>query len=196
MQFKETKKFILQKLKKELPKHLSYHSVGHIKDVYEACKMLAKEEGVNKQDLNLLLTAALFHDAGFLVQQKEHEKISCDIAKKHLPDFGYLPEQIELICGMIMATRIPQTPHNLLEEIIADADLDYLGRDDFFIIGNKLFDELSMYGMLNTEDEWNNLQVRFLEKHHYFTKSAIRLRKAKKEEHLSIIKSKLNSLPA
>jgi predicted metal-dependent HD superfamily phosphohydrolase len=194
MQFNEAKKFILNKLKKELPKHLSYHSVGHIKDVYEACKMLAKEEGVKKEELTLLLTAALFHDSGFLINQKEHESRSCDLAKQYLPGFGFSELQIQRICGMIMATRIPQSPINLLEEILADADLDYLGRDDFFIIGNKLFEELSIYGILNTEEEWNNLQVKFLEKHHYFTKTAIRLRQAQKDEHLSAIKSKLNSL--
>jgi len=193
MQFKEAKTFIVQKLKKELPRHLSYHSVEHIKDVYRSCKAIGKEEGIRGENMKLLLTAALFHDSGFLIQQKDHEKISCEIARKHLPDFGYTDEQIEVICGMIMATRIPQTPTNKLEEIIADADLDYLGRDDFFTIGNKLFDELSVYGILNTEEEWNRLQVKFLEGHHYFTDTAIRLRKQKKEEHLENIKSKLSA---
>ncbi len=191
MQFREAKTFILKKLRKELPRHLSYHSVEHIKDVYQSSRLLAAEEKVKGEDLKLLLTAALFHDSGFLIQQKEHEKISCDIARQYLPDFDYTPEQIERICGMIMATRIPQTPTNKLEQIIADADLDYLGRDDFFTIGDKLFAELSVYGMLNTEDEWNSLQVRFLENHHYFTDTAIALRKHKKDQHLATIKSKL-----
>ena len=193
MQFQEAKKFILQKLKKDLPRHLSYHSVEHVKDVYHACKNIASQEGVKGEDLKLLLTASLFHDSGFLIQQKDHEEISCQLAQKHLPDFSYTAEQIEKICGMIRATRIPQTPKNKLEQILADADLDYLGRDDFFTIGNKLFDELSIYGILSTEDQWNQLQIRFLESHNYFTDTAIRLRKGKKEEHLRSIKSKLKS---
>lgn len=191
MQFQEAKKFILHKLRKELPKHLFYHSVEHIKDVYQACKQLAASEHVKGEDLTLLLTAALFHDAGFMLQQKDHELISTQIATKYLPDFGYTAEQIERINGMIMATKIPQTPHNLLEQIICDADLDYLGRDDFFDIGDKLFSELSMYGIIDNEDDWNRLQVGFLERHHYFTASALKTRKAKKEEHLQLIKSKL-----
>ena len=85
MQFAEVKKFILNKLKTELPQHLSYHSVEHVKDVYNSCKELAKHEGVKGEDLKLLLTAALFHDSGFLKGPKEHEKASCTIAKKHLP---------------------------------------------------------------------------------------------------------------
>ncbi len=191
MQFQKAKAYINGRLRRELPKHLSYHSVAHVKDVYTAAERLARAEGVKGEDLTLLLTAVLFHDCGFMVQSKEHEKIGCDIAKQSLAEFDYTPEQIERICGMIMATRIPQTPNNLLEQIIADADLDYLGRDDFWAIGNKLFTELQMYGIIQTEDEWNALQVRFLEQHHYFTKTAIETRKAQKDQYVAIIKSAL-----
>lgn len=193
MDFQEAKKFILRKLKKELPPHLSYHSVEHIKDVYNACKKIAAKEGITGEDLTLLLTAALFHDSGFLIQNKEHEALSCEIVKQHLPLFNYNQHQIDKICGMIMATRIPQKPNNKLEQIICDADLDYLGRDDFFIIGDKLFSELSMYGILNTEREWNELQIKFLENHHYFTATAIKLRKHKKDEHLNAIRNRINT---
>lgn len=193
MQFEKVKKHILAKLKKELPKNLTYHSLGHIKDVYSAAETLAKLEDVTGEDLTLLLTAVLFHDSGFLRQQKDHEAISCEIVRQILPNFDYTPEQIDRICGMIMATKIPQTPHNRLEEIICDADLDYLGRDDFFKIGNYLYDELSMYGLINNENEWNKLQERFLEGHHYFTTSAINLRKGKKDEYLAQIKEKIKN---
>jgi uncharacterized protein len=192
MQFEKAKKFILSKLRKELPKHLSYHSVEHIKDVYEASGRIAESEGITKEEVKLLLTAALFHDSGFLQGPKEHEKISCEIARQNLPGYGYSPEQIEKICGMIMATRIPQTPHNHLEQIICDADLDYLGRDDFFDIGNKLFEELMVYGIIADEQQWNYLQMKFLETHDYFTETSKRLRKARKDEHLALIKSKMN----
>lgn len=191
MEFEKVKKFILAKLRKELPRSLTYHSLGHIKDVYKAAQKLAKLEGVSGEELTLLLTAVLFHDSGFLIQQKEHERVGCDIARKYLPEYGYNDKQIEVICGMIMATRIPQTPHNKLEQIICDADLDYLGRDDFFTIGNTLYDELCMYGLIQTENDWNKLQVRFLEGHHYFTDSAIRLRKEKKDSHLAYVRSQI-----
>lgn len=193
MQFEKAKKFILTKLRKELPKNLTYHSLGHIKDVYQAAEYLSELENVEGEDLTLLLTAVLFHDSGFLIQQKEHERLGCELASKYLPGFGYSEEQIARINGMIMATRIPQTPLNKLEQIICDADLDYLGRDDFFTIGNHLFDELCMYGIISTENEWNKLQVRFLEGHTYFTKSAIKLRKGLKSAHLKLIKSKIKN---
>ena len=191
MELERVKKFILKKLKKELPHNLTYHSREHTKDVYKSAKILAKMEQVKGDELTLLLTAVLFHDSGFLWQQYEHEQVSCEIARKYLPEFSYTPEQIERICGMIMATRLPQTPHNKPEELICDADLDYLGRDDFFKIGNGLFDELCMYGIINNEHEWNMLQVRFLEKHQYFTESAKKLRSGKKEEFIESVKTRL-----
>lgn len=191
MQFKPAGKFILNKLSKELPRHLSYHSVDHIKDVYDAAELIGKQENISDYDMKLLLTAAWYHDSGFLKGAKDHEEESCRIAKENLPNYRYTTEEIDKICGLIMATKIPQSPKNRLEEILADADLDYLGRDDFFNIGHKLYNELSIFGFINTEDEWNRLQVRFLESHHYFTQTAVKLRKDKKEAHLALVKSKI-----
>ena len=191
MEFELVKKFIMKKLKKELPRNLTYHSAKHIKDVYGSAQTIAKLEGVKGEDLTLLLTAVLFHDSGFMKSRKEHERLSCEIASEYLPAYCYSPAQIERICDMIMATKIPQTPHNILEQIICDADLDYLGRDDFFRIGNGLYEELCIYGILNNKDEWNRLQVRFLEKHTYFTNTAMKLRKPKKDEYIKMVKNKL-----
>jgi predicted metal-dependent HD superfamily phosphohydrolase len=157
----------------------------------DAAIFIAQQEAVNNEGLTLLKTAAVFHDSGFLVGAGDHEKSSCEIAGQYLPEYGYTSRQIEKICGMIMATKLPQTPHNHLEEILADADLDYLGRDDFFTIGNQLYDELAMFGIITNEDDWNRLQIKFFESHHYFTPTSIRLRQQKKQEHLAIIKSKL-----
>ena len=190
-QFEKVEKFMLEKLQQELPQHLSYHSVNHVKDVMEAAMNIADAEKVDDADKLLLRTAALFHDSGFLFGAQEHERKSCEIARQYLPEYGFTEPQIEEICGMIMATKIPQDPQNHLEQILADADLDYLGRDDFFTIGDRLYDELAMYGIVNDKNDWNRLQVRFLENHHYFTATAIQSRKAGKEQHLQFIKSQI-----
>ncbi len=191
MEYEKIKKIILQKLKEKLPEHLSYHSVMHVKDVINAVEEIAVAENIHGEDLMLLKTAALFHDTGFLHGAKDHEEKSCEIAQKFLPDYGYSQPQIDKIKDMIMATKIPQTPKNHLEEILADADLDYLGRDDFFTIGDKLFEELTMFGIVNSERDWNLLQEKFLESHHFFTQTAINNRNKKKQENLEVIKSKL-----
>ena len=190
--YAETKKFILDKLEKGLSSTLYYHGFHHVIDVLSSAEMLGKMEGVPEREMELLRVAVLFHDAGFTFSPKNHEEQGCKMANEFLPGFGYSKNEIETICGMILATRYPQKPKNHLEEIICDADLDYLGRDDFFEIGRTLFEELKGQGSLNDEDKWNRLQESFLLSHNYFTKSAINLRNAKKLEHLDMIRKVLN----
>ncbi|MHA3789040.1 HD domain-containing protein [Flavobacterium hauense] len=189
----KVKEFILEKQKREFPEGLYYHNVSHVLDVYETVIKHIEVAKIENSDALLLKTAALFHDSGFIVKSQGHEEVSCDFARQYLPEFGYSQGQIHSVCGMIMATKIPQTPCNHLEEIIADADLDYLGRDDFFEISNKLFRELKTAGIVDAEEQWNAIQVDFFAAHHYFTKEAKDWRQAKKEEHLKIIKSKLTN---
>jgi uncharacterized protein len=191
MQFKRAGKFILNKLRNELPAHLSYHGIDHTLDVYAAAERIAKEKGISSYEQKLLLTAALFHDSGFIKRREGHEAESCNFARQYLPLYGYHPTEIELICGMIMATRIPQSPQTYLEEILCDADLDYLGRNDFFSTGNKLFEELKFEGLIKTENEWNKIQESFMTRHHYHTANSVKLRQAKKEEYLNLVKSKI-----
>lgn len=105
------------------------------------------------------------------------------------------PSGSDVICAMIQATRIPQAPLDVLARILCDADLDYLGRGDFQLIGSTLFEEMRSYGVLNTEREWNELQVRFLERHRFFTPTNISLREPVKLEHLSRIRSWLVEHP-
>ena len=92
---------------------------------------------------------------------------------------------------MIYATIIPHDPKNKLEQIICDADLDYLGRDDFFEISETLRRELRDHGKIKSDRLWDEIQVKFLTQHKYFTKSAKKMRDAKKAEHLEAIKKRL-----
>ncbi len=191
MDQRAAKAFILAKLKDELPEKRTYHCLEHTLDVYASAIDIGEQEGVSGEDMVLLSTAALYHDAGFLLQDLEHEEASCRLVREHLPQWGYSSGQIERICAMIMATRIPQTPHDKLSRILCDADLDYLGRDDFFEIGNTLYAELRSYGVLSTEREWNELQDKFLSHHHYHTSTNKNLREARKQEHLAEVRRKL-----
>ena len=163
------KAYILAKLKNELPADRTYHCLEHTLDVYASAIGIAEQEGVTGEGFVLLKIAALYHDSGFTVQNLEHELAGCTIVRTQLPGFGFNEQQIELICDMIMATRIPQTPRNKLGRILCDADLDYLGRNDFERIGSTLFQEMHTWGILNKEREWNKHQVRFLQRHRYFT---------------------------
>lgn len=189
--FQQVKHFLLGKLEKELPPHLTYHNISHTLDVMQAAELTARRENIDSDSKELLLTAALFHDSGFLKIRDGHEAESCNFARYHLPLYGYAPAEIDVICSLIMATRIPQSPRNRLEEILCDADLDYLGRDDFSALSARLFSELKAENIVKDEDEWNTQQAEFMGNHQYFTTTAINLRQAKKEQHIEDIKSKI-----
>ena len=131
-----------------LSKDLTYHTVQHTLDILKNAERIAHTEKIqSEEDLYLLKVACLYHDSGFLVSYKGHEEESCNLAKKELPVFDLKKKEVERICGLIMATKIPQTPGNKLEEIICDADLDYLGTADFFTISDSLFLELKKRGI-------------------------------------------------
>lgn len=193
MNLPKARDYIFKRLEKELHQNLSYHSLKHVLDVEQAANLLADAEKITQQERVLLLTAVAYHDSGFIYQTSKHEEKGCEIAKETLPQFDYTATEIDLICGMIMATKIPQTPQTKLEQIICDADLDYLGRDDFWEIGNRLYQELSVYGILGSEEEWNKLQLRFLEAHNFQTPSAIKLREPVKQTHLEKIRAIVNT---
>lgn len=184
MDFEGVKKFVLNKLDNELSAKLPYHSIDHTIDVMQAVERLAKMEGVNGHDAELLKTAALFHDLGFIETYDGHEHASVKLAKKILPDFDYSDEDISKIEGMIISTEIPQHPTNLLEKIMADSDLDYLGRDDLFVIGQRLQYEWKLQGKISTLKEWHKRQLDFLKSHNFFTESAKKLRNEKKQKNI------------
>lgn len=182
--------FILELLKRDLAPDLYYHTIGHTLDVYNTATFFAQEENVSESEMKLLLIATLYHDSGYLHQREGHESISCNIVRATLPGFAYSQEDVEKICEIIMATKLPQKPQSLLEQIICDADLDYLGRDDFFEIGNRLYRELRAAGLMANENDWNTVQIDFLQKHRYFTATAQGLRDFKKQLHLQELLSK------
>lgn len=188
---RNAEKYIISRLSRELDANLHYHGVHHTLDVYRAVEQIANSEGIKGEDLFLLKTAALYHDAGFVKQYIDNEPLGVEMAKEALPKFGYTDSQIEVISGLIYATAIPHDPKNHLQEIICDADLDYLGRDDFHEIADKLRMELTERGFIKSHKEWDEMQVSFLSEHRYFTSSSISLRRKKKLQHLGEIEERL-----
>ncbi len=191
MRYKALKSHILSWLETQLPPHLYYHGLHHTLDVLKATEELCTAEAVGVHNTILLKTAALFHDAGFIEGAQDHELRSCELARKILPDFEYAIDDIDRIANMILATRMPQSPQNELEAILCDADLDYLGRDDFFPIAQSLFQELKHHGFVSNLREWDEKQIFFLENHSFFTSTNIERRRQKKLAHLQRLKEKL-----
>ncbi|NUM30703.1 MAG: HD domain-containing protein [Bacteroidetes bacterium] len=194
MQIESAKEYILNLLKEKLPKYLTYHCFEHTIDVYNEAKRIALSENINDEtELKLILTAALFHDSGFTVSELSHEQQSCIISTQVLPQYNYNDSQISKICEIIMATKIPQSPSSHLAEIICDADLDYLGRNDFEKISDSLFEEFKYRNIVKDQKSWDTIQLNFFKSHHYFTRTNIELRNKQKEKNLQKILENLNN---
>lgn len=189
VKFDDIEHAVLDKLEKELPKHLYYHNLKHTIDVINGVEIIGTSEGVNNEEMLLLKTAALFHDSGQIQGSIGHEERGVDYAKEVLPSFGYSQGQIDVIEGIIMATKLPPQPTTLLEKIICDADLDYLGRRDFIPVSDTLFAELKVQNIIGALNDWNKLQVKFLSVHQFFTETAKKLRQVNKESQIERIRA-------
>jgi PAS domain S-box-containing protein len=192
-EYENAEKFIFNRLYKELPPTLLYHGPHHTPDVMNAAMIIAETENLNAEEISLLRVAVAYHDCGFIYIYKDHEERGCEIARESLPSFGFSEKQIEIICGMIMATKIPQTPKNKLEEIIGDADLDYLGREDVYPIAQTLFDELKVHANLTDEKKWDEIQIDFLKIHKYHTNYSLKKRNPPKQQYLDELIKKWNN---
>ena len=182
--YDSTKEYILKRLENGLSHDLYYHGLHHTLDVLQAAEMICEKEGISDHEMELLKVAVLFHDSGFLISSTDHEKIGCDFVREALPAKGYNSDEIEKICSLIMATKFPHLPTEKLQFIICDADLDYLGRDDFYTISDSLYKELIEFNNIQTKQQWDRVQETFLQTHRYFTFTSYNLRDAKKQQHL------------
>lgn len=194
IQFTDIQEMILDKLEMDLPGYLFYHNVKHTVDVVTEVELIGWAEGCSDEEILILKTAALFHDAGHIVAYDNHEYHGTLIAKEVLPAFNYSNNQIERICELIMSTKLPPRPTNLLENIICDSDLDYLGRSDFIPVSNTLYEELKAQDKIGSLNDWNKLQVKFISGHQYFTKTARSLREVNKQLQIERIQNLITPL--
>lgn len=151
-------------------------------------QFLAHKLNITEHDLELMRVAISFHDYGFIWSPENHEERGCLEARNTLPRVGFTENEITIICGMIMATKIPQSPKTLLEQIVCDADLFYLGTSYYFQIAKLFEEELTNLGILKNYEQWLQIQTRFLENHNYHTTLAKDLLNNQKQQTLSILK--------
>lgn len=172
-QLAQAAEYAIHRLEGELPPELCYHSVEHTRrEVVPGVYELAALEGIDGETLVLLVTAAFYHDIGFIEQRENHEQVSVRIAREVLPGYGYSDAQIDEICKLILATRLPHAPANVSEAILADADMRVLGYPDFLQRNEDLRCELDAAGQVEPDEVWYRTQLRFLSEHHYFTAAA------------------------
>jgi uncharacterized protein len=162
---------------------LPYHNFEHAKRVYTAVSIFSYTECLCPEEKFLLRTAALLHDVFYDPKKNDNEQKSAELAISALQtiDFGYTPKQAAKVGELIIATKMPQHPDNLLEGVICDADLDNLGGPDFFTLGEKVREELG----IQSDEKWLRSQLNFLQDHRYHTESARRLRNSGKAENIA-----------
>lgn len=165
IKYEQLEKTILLKIKKETNPLYYYHTVAHTIDVLKSVTQIAEYENISKEEKILLKTASLFHDIGYIKKYNNNEEISIGIAKSTLPDYGYSDSFIEEVCKMIMSTSMDVEPKRYIDKLLNDADLDYLGREDYFDRSMLLYKEWRNIKLEMSLVEWYNIQIDFLSKH-------------------------------
>lgn len=193
--WEQVKSYVLAYMAAELPGDLRYHAIQHtFDDVLPAAERLAELAGLSEEDTLLLRTAALYHDVGYIETYDQNEIIGARFARETLAQFGYTPQQIEIIAQAILATSFPQSARTYLEQLLCDADLDSLGRDDYFDTGRGLYEELGAYGRTLTRRQWHERQIRLLDEHRYYTEVAQKLRADGQRRNLEELRRRLAAL--
>ena len=91
-----------------------------------------------------------------------------------------------------MSTQENREPTNLLERIICDANLDYLGRVDYPKTSLNLYLELKAMNKVVSFDEWKKDQISLLQKHEFYTNTARLLRDVGKKDQLKELELLIN----
>ncbi|SFD34958.1 Pycsar system effector family protein [Spirosoma endophyticum] len=150
---------------------LLYHNLKHTQEVVQATEQMAKHYQLAETDFLSVMAAAWFHDLGHLTgPPEEHEERSADLAADYLKKEKQESPFIKTVKHCIRATKMPQSPRNLLEQIICDADLFHLGSDDYKTKQKLLRKEQEkLTGTDISGSDWRQENIALLETHRYFT---------------------------
>ena len=169
----KTSQYVLHEFDLQGDVKLAFHNLSHTQDVVEAVQEIGQASGLSREDLEVVTIAAWLHDVGYLFIYKGHEERGAEIAQTFLTKEGYPQESIERVVNAILATRMPQDPKNLLEEVLCDADLSHLGRADSMVRSARLRKEWKDYFGENVSDlEWIKNNLTFMGGHRFHTEYA------------------------
>ncbi len=185
----ELKEKIFDDLSNILDENYSYHNLDHTKIVISAAVDIGSNYDLSDKDWRCLLTACLLHDYGFIESHVEHEKISAKLSSQILPKYGFSENEIEIINSLIIVTKLEKKPKNLLESIIRDADLEYLGSEDFIKISPLLKKEWINCEVVKSDSEFYKIQYEFILNHSFYTDFMIKNSFNQKKENIDYAKS-------
>jgi predicted metal-dependent HD superfamily phosphohydrolase len=191
--------YIRELFRDELPAGIKYHNADHTlhptKGVVAVANRIALSENISEHDRELLIAAAYFHDTGYIREYDKNEPIAARMAGRILKLIGYKPNDIKEVQNMILATDLARKPQSLVEKILCDADLDHLGRDDFFKRDGKLRKGRGARGIdVSDEAKWYRGTLALITNHKYYTASQNKLREEKKHQNIKLLEKKLNKI--
>ena len=160
---------VYKDLSNKLDSKYHYHNLHHTKRVINSAKQIGNHFNLSRDDWRDLLTACLLHDYGFIKSHIDHEEIGAQISKEILPGYYFSDDHIESVSSLILITKVEEKPSNLLESIIRDADLEYIGSDDFQKISEYLKKEWLECGVVDNENQFYKIQYEFLLSHNFYT---------------------------
>ncbi len=167
----KTKHFVSKLLTEKLDSKFLYHNLRHTQRVVKSTKELLNYYNLEEVENERLLLASWFHDVGHINGWEDHEESSCEIAREFLEKNDYQPEGIEQVCSLIMATKMCNTPSNLMEGIIRDADISHFAKKSYWETTDFLKEELKELGVADySAKEWRDKNIKmFRTKHNFFT---------------------------
>ncbi len=160
---------VYKDLSNKLDSKYHYHNLHHTKRVINSAKQIGNHYNLSRDDWRDLLTACLLHDYGFIKSHIDHEEIGAQISKEILPGYYFSDDHIESVSSLILITKVEEKPSNLLESIIRDADLEYIGSGDFEKISEYLKKEWLECGVVDNENQFYKIQYEFLLSHNFYT---------------------------
>ncbi|MBI1937778.1 MAG: HD domain-containing protein [Ignavibacteriales bacterium] len=179
---------------KNLTNHV-YHDVSHTQEVVEAAETIGTAAGLTESELEIVIIAAWFHDVGYVEKTEGHEQIGAEFAEEFLGKENYQQEKIKKVKNCILATKVPQKPKSLPEQVLCDADLAHLGKKNFKSRNNLFREEFEfLFGRPLTEYEWLKKTIDFLTSHKFFTDYAATEFEAQKQTNLLKLQKKLRKL--
>jgi predicted metal-dependent HD superfamily phosphohydrolase len=187
----ETEDYIEDFYKKDMPVRYVFHDLEHVVQTVAAARMLGEGFSLAENDMLLLTLAAWFHDTGYTDGPEGHEERSCsnaiDFLKNKLPQ-----DDLDVIAGLIRATKVPQQPQTQLQQIICDADLSHLGMDTYWDRNSKFRQELILARQIIMSDQdWVDFELNFMLGHNYHTTVANEMFNKKKAKHIQqLVKQK------
>jgi predicted metal-dependent HD superfamily phosphohydrolase len=191
--------YIRELFRDELPDGIKYHDSNHtlhpIKGVVAVANRIAISEKISEHDRELLIAAAYFHDTGYIREYDKNEPIAARMAGRILKLIGYKPNEVKKIQNMILSTDLEHEPKTQIEKILCDADLDHLGREDFFELDARIREGRRARGIdVSDNAKWYKGTLEMVKAHQYYTESQKKLREKKKQENIKRLLKKLEHI--